>query len=135
MHDKIMRVLAVLALAIAAIGFTATPAQASAADCPTGGYVCFWVDRNYSGNMYKWSYSQVRAASGHCVVFSSGIDNKTSSILSTMSSIGGPMTFFDLAGGGSNIGKTGNFSDNDLAVSGGGFANGWNDRITSICAL
>ena len=136
MLKRIWAALAVL-IATAALAFTATPARADtadAADCPTA-YVCFWVDKNYGGNMYKWTWAQVHNATGNCVIFSSGINNKTSSILGRMSTIGNPMTFFDLAGGGASVGKNGVFSDNDLSNSTGGWPGGWNDKISSICAF
>lgn len=137
MIKKIWAALTVAFSALALSIVTAAPAHAdadSAADCPVT-YYCFWTDKNYGGNMYKWTWPQVNQATGSCVIFSSGINNKTSSIMARATTIGNGMTFFDGAGGGASLGKNGVFSDNDMSDSIGGWPGGWNDRISSICAF
>lgn len=64
----------------------ATPAQASASDCPQT-YVCGWTNANYSGSMWAWQPSAVFAAEGHCAniddLHGNGyFDNKISSMKS-----------------------------------------------------
>lgn len=133
MRDSIKRLLAVAAVLVAAIGgsgIVAAPAQAALSDC-NNGYVCLFTNLSYGGDVYQWTPGHIKTLQGDCLVLTSSIDNKATSLSNKAGAVGGEnIVFYDTygpGGEGHSVAAPTNIPDLRAVWS------NFNDVISSIC--
>ena len=78
---KFKKILVAAAIALGGIGgsFVAAPAEAAAADCPSGMF-CLWIDSNYSGARYQVSWQTIQDGYQNGITIPDWMDQKASAL-------------------------------------------------------
>jgi hypothetical protein len=76
---KFKKFLAALAVGVAGSLAAVAPAQAAAADCPSGMF-CLWIDGNYSGARYQVSWQTIQGGTNNGITIASWMDDEGSAL-------------------------------------------------------
>jgi hypothetical protein len=79
MLKRLMTVLALAGVMVAASAVAATPAQAAKSDCPGAGYYCVWNGWNWAGSpAYYWDIPTA-GTGGYCVNYGGSLNDNVDS--------------------------------------------------------